>query len=156
MSERVPAGGAYKAAVGLHEPLSVEHLRSARSMLSIYCRRSGPFCSKYLSLARRASLLVAKARIGDLSGDAKYSGVDEELLKLYEGLVEVYASVLSGLLVSIGEYVMVRAKATVIGGGVDLVEGEVTLLPLGKAASLYLAGVVEPVASLAVENAQGE
>ena len=37
MSSEVPAGGPYKAALGMHEPLTVEHLKEARRQLSYYC-----------------------------------------------------------------------------------------------------------------------
>lgn len=149
MSERVPAGGAYRAAVGLHEPLSVEHLRAARHLLSIYCRTANPFCSKYLDLVRRASLLVARARIEDLSSDSSYSGIDEGVIRALERLVDFYSNLIAGIMVTVGEYVLVKARATVIGGGADLVEGEVSLVPIDRAATLYVAGLVEPVKSAA-------
>ncbi|MEB3779626.1 MAG: hypothetical protein GSR85_05270 [Desulfurococcales archaeon] len=151
MSERIPAGGAYRAAVGLHESLSVEHLRNARSILSTYCSEPGVLCGKALEVVRRASMLVAEARISDLAGKPDYTGIDAGIIKLHSRLIEFYSLYISGLVVTYGEHVLVKALTSLRMEGLTVEPGDIIRMEPERAAGLYLAGLVEPVASNAIK-----
>ncbi|MEB3774549.1 MAG: hypothetical protein GSR86_06470 [Desulfurococcales archaeon] len=148
MSEGVPAGGPYRAAVGMHDVLTVEHLRAARRLLSIYCRSMG-FCSQYLSILERSSRLISKSRLHELPG-TDYKGVDKEVIDTITRMVEFYSKYISGVYILLGEEVLVKATSHVEIDGRLLMEGDITTLTPGKALSLYLAGIVEPVESSGV------
>ena len=154
MSERIPAGGLYRTAAGIHEPVSLEHLRLARYMVSTYCR-SEEFCKDYLDRVSRASVLVAKSRINDLVG-TDYSGLDSEILGLIDRLVEFYAKYLAGLYVLAGEDVLVRASTTLKlpKSNAWALRGDIVRLKAGEAAALFIAGLVEPVETSAVKLAK--
>ncbi|MCE4612587.1 MAG: hypothetical protein F7C07_01995 [Desulfurococcales archaeon] len=145
MSERIPAGGLYRTATGIHEPLSLEHLRLARYMASTYCR-SREFCREYIERTLRASILVAKARINDLVG-TDYTGLDSEILSLIDKLVEFYAKYLAGLYVLAGEDVLAKASTTLKlpRSNAWLVAGDIAKLKAGEAAALFVAGLIEPI-----------
>ena len=150
MSERVPAGGPFKSAVGLHEALNVEHLREAKRLLSTYCMEPGDYCESYLERLMRISRLVASSRLEDLKGDEDYAGVDQEIIRLYSRIIEFYSSYIAGVVSTFGEHVIVKAKSTFEVGRALYIRGEIVKLPLDKAAPLYVAGLVEPVKSAAV------
>ncbi|BAN89786.1 hypothetical protein [Aeropyrum camini] len=150
MSERVPAGGPYKAVSGSHEVLGSESLREAREALANYCSASRDYCSAYLERLLRLSRGIALKRLVDLYGDSGYKGVDKPVLEVLGSLVEFYASYISGLLPLHGEEVLVRSEATIMEGGVRLLKGEVTAASPGLAARLYVAGL----ASLVESNAK--
>ena len=143
MSERVPAGGPFRAAAGLHEPLSLEHIHEAKRLLSSYC--PGRFCGELLSRLEPTSLLVAEARLQGLAWREKYAGVDEGILSAYRELVEHYARYIAGLYATHGEYLLVEVTGAVEVDGVLLRKGEVARLPPGKALRLVLAGLARPL-----------
>ncbi len=148
MSEHIPAGGPYRTAIGLHESLSMEHVRAARETLSYYCRAPG-FCSEYQRIILETGMLAAKARLEELAYK-RYTGMDQGILEAYRRLTEFYGLYLSGLLVPSGEGVLVKARAGFhVPGSAVAAPGDVLALPLGVAASLYAAGLVEPVRSIA-------
>lgn len=149
MSERIPGGGPFRAASGMHESLSVEHVREARRMVSYYCR-SPEFCGPYVGRLRRVSVAVAALRLSDLSDGDDYRGVDEGFIRAYRMLLRLYASYLEGSLVVVGDYIIVEALGDVRSGDVKLVAGDVAPLPLEVAAGLYVAGLVRPVESNAI------
>ncbi len=153
MSEGVPAGGPYRAAVRMHETLTLEHLRAAREMLSTYCR-APDYCQGYLKVLRESSALVARARAYDLPSD--YKGVDRGVLEALDRLLSFYARYLAGEYVASGEHVLVEVLEAFTLRGVGYMPGEITLLPPGEAASLYSAGIVRPVESLALKIAQAD
>ena len=150
MSEQVPAGGPYKAAIGLHEPLLVEHLKDARRMLSYYCLSKREYCDGYVRRVLEASRSVAEARLEDIAGSKDYRGVDADIMKSLPDLVSFYSEYLAGLYVLHGEDVMVRSKADLDREGLSLRRGEITLLPPGTALRLALSRLVEPVRSNAI------
>ena len=149
MSERVPAGGAFKAAAGMHESLNLEHLSDAKRLLYTYC--PGEFCEAYLDRLTRTALLVARARIEDLSRDEKYAGVDRGIIDLSNRLVQVYAEYISGMLVTVGESVLVRAREPIPLGKTVAEPGETVPLPPAEAIGLVLAGLAEPVREIAIK-----
>ncbi|MCE4611375.1 MAG: hypothetical protein F7B17_05330 [Desulfurococcales archaeon] len=150
MSSEIPAGGPYKAALGMHEPLTVEHLKEARRQLSYYCTAHARFCREFVARMREASLNVARARLEDLSASRDYVGVDKGVIEVAERLVEFYADYIAGLLALHGEDVAVEARADVRVGKLALRRGEIAFLEPGLAARLAVAGLVEPVRSNAI------
>ncbi len=152
MSERIPGGGPFRAATGMHEALSVEHLREARRLLSYYCR-SPDFCGPYLERLERVARAVAQLRLADLGPE--YRGVDEGFVRAWGRLVEFYAAYISGAIVVVGDDVLVEALGDVRGERVKLVAGDVTYLPVEIAAGLYVAGLVRPVESNAIRLNRG-
>ncbi|MCE4603733.1 MAG: hypothetical protein F7B20_02060 [Aeropyrum sp.] len=149
MSERIPAGGPYRALAGSHEPLTTEALREARTVIAHYCSAEAKFCSNYVERLLELSRGIAFKRMVDLYGRQDYKGVDEGIHAALRRLVEFYTHYIGGLYSLHGEDVIVKASATV-AGEVELVRGEVTTLPPGEAAKLYVAGLVEPVLSNAL------
>ncbi len=145
MSERIPAGGPYKAAAGLHEPLSLEHLMEARRAASIYCGSQDEYCCQFLRHLKKASILVAKARIRDLVENANYTGIDSGILELYNRLVEFYADYISASLLSYGENPVMHLRTSIVLDGVKLEKGEYVEMDPAKAAALYVASIAEPV-----------
>ena len=150
MSSEIPAGGPYKAALGMHEPLTVEHLKEARRQLSYYCTAHARFCREFIARVRDASLNVARARLEDLPASKDYVGVDKSVLDVAERLVNFYSEYIAGLLALHGEDVAVEAKADVKIGKLPLKRGEIAFLDPGLAARLAVAGLAEPVRSNAI------
>ncbi|MCE4625576.1 MAG: hypothetical protein F7C35_06930 [Desulfurococcales archaeon] len=154
MSERVPAGGPYRAAIGLHEGFNLEHLSEARKILSTYCGSGRGYCCTVISMLERIAPLVARARLEDLAGDSKYEGLDKEVIELFSGLLEFYSGYISGLLLGYAEDVIVRVREAFRLEGHLLYPGEYVRLTPGKAAALTLAGLVEPGRATAFKAAQ--
>ena len=150
MSSEVPAGGPFKAALGMHEPLTIEHLKEARRQLSYYCLAEKRFCAEYVKRVKEISLNVASARLEDLAGGEGYAGIDKDLISILGELAGFYADYLSGLLALHGEEVAVIAVAGFEAKGIRLRRGEATVLPPGAAARLTLAGMAKPVKSNAI------
>jgi len=151
LSERVPAGGPYRAAAGMHEPLSLEHIAEAKKLLSSYC--PGRFCEPLLSSLRESSLLVAEARLLDLAWEKGYAGIDSEVVKALPRLVDLYARYISGMLLTHGEYVIVRVLRVFESRGSLLRKGDIARLPPGEALLLALLGMVEPLEEASVKMA---
>ncbi len=150
MSERIPAGGAFRAASRMHESLNLEHIRDAKNLLYNYC--PGEFCKEYIARISRSGLLIGKARIEDLSWDEKYVGIDNGVMRIYKKLVELYAEYISGFLATIGENIIIKIKKpTVIGDKLVIEKGETIPLPPGEAIGLILAGIAEPVREIAIK-----
>ncbi|MCE4619353.1 MAG: hypothetical protein F7C82_01425 [Desulfurococcales archaeon] len=149
MSERIPAGGPFRASTGMHDSLNLEHLSEAKGLLYTYC--PGDFCEEYLARVRKTALLVAKSRLYDLSYDENYAGIDRDVLSLYNKLVELYADYLSGLLVNYGEDIVVRVLHPFSLDGIIVEPGETLPLSLGRGIGLILAGLAEPVRETAIK-----
>ena len=149
MSEGVPAGGPYKAAVGIHETLSIEKLRSDKRVLVNYCISNREYCSEFVKRVLEASRSIAATRLYDLSG-IDYKGIDSDIIFIFNKIVDFYSRYLAGMLVTHGEDVMVEIKHDVEVDGLSLNRGNITFLNPGKAAALYLAGLVRPIASNAI------
>jgi len=151
VSERVPAGGPYRAAVGLHDRLTLEHLQEARRLLSSYCSSGMDYCCRVLRLLGMMSPLVARARLEDLSRNSSYEGLDKGIIDLYRRLERFYSDYVTGVLLEYGEDVIVIIKRLVEIDGVVLVPGEYVRLPPGEAASLFLAGLAMPGEATAIK-----
>ncbi len=151
MSERVPVGGPYRAAVGLHDSLNLQHIRDVKRIISIYCSGPRDYCCELLQRLVETGLLVARARLEDLVWDEEYKGLDAGLFKLYSRLVEFYAWYISGVIASYNEDPLVKITGVVQVDNVVLQPGEYARLPLSVAAALYLAGLAEPVRATAIK-----
>jgi len=68
---------------------------------------------------------------------------------LLNSITDVYAKLLAGLIVTVGENVMVRFKATVEVDGKVYRRGDVARLPVERFVKLAVAGLVEPFESIA-------
>ncbi|MEB3844879.1 MAG: hypothetical protein LRS48_04270 [Desulfurococcales archaeon] len=151
MSERIPAGGPYKAAVGLHESLNLEHIVEAKRVLSIYCSAGRDYCREIIGRLSEVSSLVARARIEDLSWNTEYSGLDAGILGIVRRITEFYAKYIAGFIATFGEDPLMIIRGVVQYGPTVLQEGEIARLPLEKAAALYAAGLAEPVEATAIK-----
>ena len=149
MSERVPAGGPFRAASGMHDSLNLEHLSDAKTILYTYC--PGRFCKEFLGRLMEASMLVAKARLHDLSFSDNYVGIDKGFFDSMRMMVEIYADYISGLAVTFGEDIVVRIKTVLVLDDIVLEPGDVVPLPLDKAVGLILAGVAELARETAIK-----
>ncbi len=149
MSERVPAGGVFRAASMMHESLNLEHLNEAKSLLYTYC--PGPFCREFLDRLAEASKLVAKARLSDLSFDENYMGIDGGLFKAVRRILEVYSDYISGIAVTFGEDMAVRVISPFALDNTVVEPGEIVPVPLDKGVGLILAGLAEPVRETAIK-----
>ena len=61
----------------------------------------------------------------------------------------MYAKLLAGLIVVVGENAMVRFKTTIEMEGRVYRRGDIAMLPLDKLAALTIAGLVDPFESIA-------
>lgn len=155
MSNSIPAGGPFKAAVGLHEPLTASTLAQTRRILASYCASSWrDLCLKIIKVSSEASALVSRARFEDLAFNGTYRGSDSPLFEKIRVIINFYAKLIAGLIVVYGDKPLVRAKAKVPLGNSTLEPGEVVLLPLAEAALLSALGFVEPVESNLLKFAQ--
>jgi hypothetical protein len=151
LSERIPAGGPYRAAVGLHDTLSLEHIEEARRVLATYCRAPTDLCCRLLSILEEASTLVAWARLTNLARSEKYEGIDSGIISLLGKLVYFYSQYIMGALLGYGDDVIVEVLSPVRINGMDLSPGEYVRLDPGKAAALYLAGLARPGEATAIK-----
>jgi hypothetical protein len=147
MSKSIPAGGPFKAAVGLHEPLTGANLREAKKALLNYCLAGPDFCRKYLEVINNVSDLIAKVRLDDLLFEEKYEGVDAELFKALRAIVNTYAKILAGEVAGYGDRILVITTRETLYNGKHLKEGEILLLPISEALILTALSVVTPVES---------
>jgi len=152
LSERIPAGGPFRAAAGLHEPLSLEHVSEAKKVIAYYC--PGEQCERLLGIIGESARLVAKARLEDLSSSEKYMGLDQGVIELYSNLILFYSGYISGFYSGYGESIAVEVLAAVEVDGVVLEPGETVLLPPGKAASLAVPGLARPLEEILIKLAR--
>ncbi|MEM1927274.1 MAG: hypothetical protein QXS85_00835 [Acidilobaceae archaeon] len=143
MTERVPAGGPYRALSGMHEPLVLESVREARRLVSIYCQQPEVFCEQFVSIVSRAAEKIARVRVEDLLEARDYKGLDLSFFATLKKLLEVYAKYISGLLVTWNEYVIVQFLASTEIGGRVYERGEITILPLHEASLLNVIGLIK-------------
>ncbi|MGC9071535.1 MAG: hypothetical protein ACP5HK_02405 [Acidilobus sp.] len=147
MSSEIPGGGPYKAAIGSHEVITTESLRSLRRVRSSYCSGDLELCQRYVSLIDEAGVLIARARLDEMTSEG-YSGVDAGFIKAQELLRDLYGKYVSGSLVSSGEKVLVMAKSDIFTSeGHLIMTGDLWYADVREAAGLYVMGVVEPVMS---------
>ena len=147
MSRSIPAGGPFKAAIGLHEPLTGANLREAKKALLNYCISGPKFCKKYLEVLNEMSSLIARIRIDDLLFDEGYEGIDSGLFKALRTIIDFYAKILAGEVAGYGDRVLVVTAKDSWYNGRYLERGEVLLLPLPDALMLTALGVATPVES---------
>ncbi len=146
MSGRIPAGGAFRAAVGMHESLSVDHVREARKALLYYCLGE-KHCQKYLNLLDASARLIAKSRIADLAWEENYQGIDAPLFAVIRRLSKLYSEFISGKLVVVGDSMLVRILSSVTVDGVEYEAGDAALIDIHYAVRLIASGLAEPVES---------
>ncbi|MGC9210474.1 MAG: hypothetical protein ACP5FT_04345 [Acidilobus sp.] len=147
MSSEIPGGGPYKAAIGNHEIITVESLKSIRRVRSSYCSGDAELCQRYVSLVDEVGRLVATARLDDMSPQG-YAGVDAGFLSAQELLRDLYGKFISGSLVTSGERVLVTATRDLLTPEGDFLRaGDVWYADVREAVGLYLMGVVAPVLS---------
>ncbi len=144
MSERVPAGGPFRAAAGMHDMLSLEHLIEARRIISSYCGAGEEYCCRITRLIMDSSRLIAKIRLEDLADNEDYKGLDRGILDIKRKLVELYADYIAGALLGYGEDVVVRIESLVELDGAVFYPGEYLRLDPARAISLVLAGLASP------------
>ena len=143
-SEIIPGGGPFKAAIGRHEPLTVDDLKAVRRAWALYCASEDKLCRRFAEMVLKTSRLVAKARLEDLRSEG-YSGADLAILNVRDRLLEFYGLLLAGALVVRGERALVEAKTDLLmPDGTLIGEGDVAFVELGLAAALYAASMVEP------------
>ncbi len=139
----------FRAAAKLHDPLTLEHLRDVRRALATYCLKRGVICNAYLDLSMKVASSMATLRLYDLRSSKDYSGLDSGVIRTLDSLIAVYAKLLAGLIVTVGENVMVKFKATVEVNGRIYRRGDIAKLPLDRFIALTIAGLVEPFESIA-------
>ena len=154
MSRGIPAGGPFRAAMGLHESLTPEAVREARRSLASYC--SDPkMCEHYVRLLEEVSRLTAKVRIHDLAWDERYEGLDAPVMNVLRRLASFYSKLLAGYVAGQSDSVVVVAVKRHRGDDIDLEKGDVAVLDIATAASLAAAGIVEPSESNALKLLAG-
>jgi len=158
LSKSMPAGGPYKAAVGLHEPLTAASLSASRKALLSYCASKGrlPYCSKYLDLVTRLSRDISRARFEDLLFDSEYQGADSRLFAIIRRALEFYADLLAGKLGVYGDRILVKTRYPLRYHSLILEEGEIVLIPIPEALLLASLGLLEPLESNLLKLASTE
>jgi len=139
----------FRAATKLHDPLTLEYLREARRAIATYCLKPDSMCKTYIELVRRTSRGIALLRLLDLRSLEGYQGLDQGVLRLLDNIVDIYSKVLAGFLITVGDHVLVRFKATVEVDGRLYRRGDIARLPIDRLVALVVANIVEPIESLA-------
>ncbi len=152
LSERVPLGGPFKAAMGMHEPQTLEPLREARRQLSTYCASPSELCSKYLEVLAEVSSRMAAVRLEDIATSGAYEGVDKPVIAAYRKLLEIYSKYIAGLLVVWGDQLLVELAGSVEVEGRMLNKGDLVNMNLEEALGLILSGLAKPVESIALRE----
>ncbi|MCE4617266.1 MAG: hypothetical protein F7C32_01605 [Desulfurococcales archaeon] len=148
--ENIPVGGPYKAAMGLHEPLTRDHIRKIQKILFTYCFESDDEteCRKMLWVLWEISKLIAKTRTFDLLKQEKREGLESDLYDFMEKLLSFYAKLIAGFYrVSEQGRIFVKIKRTVAHpeSNSRLEPGDFTFMRPSNAIILAAAGYVEIV-----------
>ncbi|MEN3000135.1 MAG: hypothetical protein ABDH61_06160 [Acidilobaceae archaeon] len=133
------------------EPLSLEQLREARRVLSVYCRRRGEMCAKYLEISSRTAKAASGLRIFELVRSEEYSGIDAGIGGLIREIEELYALYLSGIWVTLAGDPLVKLLSDLTLEGARYERGDLVALSLEKAVVLSALGAAMPVKSVAAE-----
>ena len=146
--ENIPVGGPYKAAMGLHEPLTRDHVRKVQKILFTYCFESDDEkeCKKILSVLWEISKLIAKTRATDLLRQEKREGLEADLYDYIERLLLFYAKLIAGLYkVSEQGRVFVKVKKMIMHpeSNSRLERGDFTFMRPANALILAASGYVE-------------
>ncbi|MDM7275754.1 MAG: hypothetical protein P3X22_006540 [Thermoprotei archaeon] len=152
MSERVPLGGPFKAAMGMHEPQTLEPLREARRQLSTYCASPSEVCGKYLEVIVEVSSRMAAVRLEDIAARGAYEGIDKPVIVAYKKLLEIYSKYLAGLFIVWGDQLLVELSGSVEVKGKMLNKGDLVNLSLEEALGLILSGLAKPIESIALRK----
>ena len=133
------------------ELLNSEHIREARRLLSVYCRKGGEMCTKYLEITSKTSRIVGSLRLLELRKSKDYSGIDAGIIELTRKVEELYSMYLSGIwLVSAGNP-LVKLLSDLTLEGVRYEKGDLLALSIEKAVALSALGIAVPMKSVAVE-----
>jgi hypothetical protein len=149
----IPAGGPFKAAMGIAEPLSKEHLKKTFDMISAYCgsKQGLEYCEKFRGELEEAALLIAFLRLKELgfnSKDKSYDGLDKGVFEFINKLAEVYAAHIVGkYMITETGHVVARARKTFQHPYKKsfVVTGEYLFLALSDSVLLSALGFVDPV-----------
>ncbi|MDP8003031.1 MAG: hypothetical protein ACP5I6_01080 [Caldisphaera sp.] len=148
MSERIPVGGPFRAAIGLHEQVNADSIRDSRRLWGLYCSNDNKLCEKFYEIIYELSNYIAEMRIEDINYE-DYKGIDREFFAKLNKIKSDYASYLSGEIISFGEYVLVKANKDLILLNNKFIErGEMTLVLLEEAILLSALGNVSLIKSL--------
>ncbi|AFZ70167.1 hypothetical protein Calag_0396 [Caldisphaera lagunensis DSM 15908] len=148
MSEKIPAGGPYKAAIGIHEQLNADDIKDSRRLWSTYCTNDLELCKKFYDIIINISNLIAEARIEDIDSST-YQGIDKDFLNIMNSIKNNYSLYLSGSIISFGEFVLVKFNRGIsLPNGKFIEKNEISLIPLEEAILLSSLKYVDPVTTL--------
>jgi len=148
LSERIPAGGPFRAVIGLHEQLNAETIKEARKLWGIYCSEDVELCRRFSSIARKVSSQISLVRIEDIDPN-EYKGLDRDFLTTIKKIIDRYSTYLSGEAISFGEFVLVKFnKDLMLSDSKEYERGEVTLVQLEEAVLLSALDYVEIIKTL--------
>ncbi len=148
MSEKIPAGGPYKAAIGIHEQLNADDIKDSRKLWSAYCSNDLELCRKFYDIIMNISNLISEARIEDVDAST-YQGIDKDFLYIINLIKNNYSLYLSGAVISFGEFVLVKFNRDIsLPNGKFLEKNEISLIPIEEAILLSSLKYVSPVTTL--------
>ncbi len=153
----IPAGGPFKAAMGIAEPLSKDHLRKTYDIVSVYCgsKQGLEYCRRFREELEEAALLIAFLRLKELGFNSKndgYDGIDKGVFDFINKLADVYAAHIIGkYLITETGHVVVRAKKSFQHPYKKsfVVPGEYLFLALSDSILLSALEFVDPVSAKA-------
>ncbi|MCE4606719.1 MAG: hypothetical protein F7B59_05220 [Desulfurococcales archaeon] len=153
----IPAGGPFKAAMGVIESLSRDHVKKIMDLISSYCgnRSSSEYCNELIKQLQNSSELVSRIRLRDMGlSDGKrledYSGLDKDVFTFIKEIVDIYAYHIGGnYLVTDSGNVVVRVKKGFHHPykDIQLLEGDYTFLSFSDSIIFTALGLVSPVKS---------
>jgi len=148
LSERIPAGGPYKAAIGIHEQINADDIKDSRKLWSTYCSNDLELCKRFYNVVISMTNLISEARLEDI--DVKnYQGIDKEFLNVVETIKNNYSLYLSGGVISFGEFVLAKFNRDLtLLNGKFMEKNEVSLIPLEEALLLSSLNYVNLVKTL--------
>ncbi|MEB3756766.1 MAG: hypothetical protein GSR79_07925 [Desulfurococcales archaeon] len=158
----LPAGGPFKAAMGVIESLSRDHVKKTIDIVSSYCgtKSNGEFCNELIKQLQGSSKLVSRIRLRDmgLSGGerlADYEGLDKDVFIFIKEMIKIYAYHIAGnYLVTDSGNVVVKVKKNFRhpSKNIQLLEGDYTFLSFSDSIILTALGLVSPVESSVVST----
>jgi len=148
LSERIPAGGPYKAAIGIHEQINADDIKDSRKLWGTYCSNDLELCKRFYNVVISMTKLISEARLEDI--DAKnYQGIDKEFLNIMEYIRNNYSLYLSGSVISFGEFILVKFNRDLtLLNGKFMEKNDVSLIPMEEALLLSSLNYVELVKTL--------
>ncbi|MEB3825721.1 MAG: hypothetical protein LRS47_03530 [Desulfurococcales archaeon] len=152
----LPAGGPFKAAMNVMEPLSKEHIRKMTAMLKVYCssKFDKEYCNTFLRYINETSKYVSRIRIERLGieevGDTGYEGLDKALFEFIARITHIYSLHLNGCFTTTeNAQVLTRVKNYFAApwSKTVLMPGEYVFLPFSQSVIMSALGLVEPLRS---------